>query len=333
MQAFNSPSQQKSGRHPAFRGCPRPLFFLILVTCLGTILPCQGQETPFAGWVGRGGLTFEFGTHVNRLGLSGNLSYVNDFAQVDGAIALLYHISHLGPRPRQTGWELQASLGALAGFGAPVGQDSLWGQFLSNLTGRTYAVGYGWTGYLDNRKTSQWTATLAVHMGNWTLASENDAYTGFIDDRFRTGTFLVRYRNGPYRVGWHTILWTGDARSEGIRKIRETDYPSRYGYKDLSEGTYGKFSHGITALEFQYLGPFRQLAQARLGLDAEQVRHLLQNVLIHDASFLPKAWVSTSNPHYPMLTPEGEPYLFQSNQEIRQARPYFHLSLNPSLAY
>ncbi|MEO0898828.1 MAG: polymorphic toxin type 23 domain-containing protein [Bacteroidota bacterium] len=314
-------------RSPFLRLC----FLTLLLTGLGfSSLKAQFEISP--RFQGTAGLAIRFGTHVNQVGITGNLAYLEDFVQINAAVRLTYNVTQLGPKPQIPGWELQSSLGAVVAYG-PNYQAQTFLTPISSQLGRRYATAYAWTWYLDQRKTSQWTATIGQHISDFTLISENDAYTGFIDDRFRTGTFAVAYRYENMEFAWSTILWTGDARSKGVQKIKETDYPSRYGYKDLSEGQYGKFSHGLSFVQARILLAFNQTAQAQIGIDSEYVRHWLQNVLIHDLIFLPENLSGSKNPHYPMIDLEGEPFLFQKDQKVKPASFYLNLALNPSLFY
>jgi hypothetical protein len=278
------------------------------------------------------GLRIWLGTPANQVGLDLRAAYRWRMLQINGGTALMYNFSHLGPRPSQPGPEWQTYLGVVAGFGPRLDQRSPFLHPLSHQTGRRYAVGYALKGYLDAMHTSQITGMLGLQVGPWSILSENDAYTGRLDDRFRTGTLAVAYQRDSLRLGLSCILWTGDPRSEGVERIADGEV-GRFGYKDLSQGIYGKFSHGILALEASYLLPYDQMAQLRVGIDAEQIRDGLQNRFIHDLPYLPERWVSVHNPHYPPLTKTGEPYLGRPEQRIRPARPYLQIGLNPGLFY
>ncbi|MCI4666621.1 MAG: polymorphic toxin type 23 domain-containing protein [Bacteroidia bacterium] len=308
-------------------------FSLILI--LLTLIPVSksfGQFELNPSFIGTGGVSIRLGKYVNQVGLIGQLAYLEEFVQINAQLRLTYNFTQLGPRPKLPGWEVQSSLGAVVAYG-PDYPAQMFLSPISSQLGRRYATGYAWTYYWDQMKTSQWTATIGQHISDISLISENDAYTGFIDDKFRTGTFAVLYRVDNYELAWNTILWTGDTRSKGVKRVKETEYPAKYGYKDLSNGLYGAFSHGITALQAKALLPFNQAVQAQLGLDSERIRHMLQNQLIHDMVFLPENWVKAKNPHVPMLDNDGQPFLFKDGQAIKAAALYFNLALNPTLFY
>lgn len=305
---------------------------MVLAFVLLGLSKSQAQFEIGRGFLGMGGLAIRLGSYVNQVGITGQLAYLEDFIQINGHLRLTYNFSQLGPRPRIPGWEFQASLGAVLAYGPNYSVQPFLSPVSSQL-GRRYATGYAWTYYRDQMKTSQWTATIGQHLSDVSIISENDAYTGFIDDRFRTGTLAFFYRYENYEFGWNTILWTGDTRSEGVRKIKESDYPAKHGYKDLSTALYGGFSHGISCLQAKVLLPYNQVAQAQLGLDSERIRHFLQNELIHDMIFLPENWVKAKNFHVPMIDKEGDPYLFKNGQELKSAVLYFNVGLNPTLFY
>jgi hypothetical protein len=135
--------------------------------------------------------------------------------------------------------------------------------------------------------------------------------------------------------GINNLLWTG---ANG-KRINDANYPSRFGYMDLTNAQYGNLSHGILGFQFQYLSTKNyyaygnQTIQFNAGLDAEQIRNVIQNKIIHDMYFLPKAWQKTKNAHIPMISEDGNPYLFKENQKIKKPSLYLNGALNPSLFY
>ena len=309
------------------------LFLWLGISSLGA-MQAQVEVGSGLGLGCSGGLSLQFGTHLNRLGLSGHLFYVRDFAQVNLHWRGTYQLSGWGPRnPALSGWETQASLGLALSWGQV---DSLPNPFVSPVslqTGRFYGVAYAYNFYFDQYQTTQRTATFGLHLYRLQIATENDALIGGIDDRYRTGSLQIHYRFPTTQVGLNTILWTGDARDRKVKRVTDSDYPSRFGYKDLSEARYGRFSHGILAATLKQDLGFGQLVEVQAGLDAEQIRHGLQNRFIHDMMFVPDGIIKAKNVHYPMLTPSGEPYLYRPDQRIRPARFFFQAGLNPEFCY
>lgn len=293
----------------------------------------HGQEAwPLpSGLILSGGLKVDLGFPINRIGMLLQASYTWDFVTLNGLLAGQYQFSHLGPRPMQPGWEWQTGLGAVVGWGPPRQDTHPFQHLVANQTGRFYALGYAWKYYRDPMQTSQLTGLLGLNFGPWEILSENDAYTGLVYDRYRTGGVSVAYRHHSFRFTVFNTLWTGDPYQQP--RVKDSDYPARYGYKDLSRAPYGHFSHGILGVQVMAALPYYHLGQVSLGIDAEQIRNFVQNRMIHDMYFLPKNWTQVRNAHYPMLDQQGEPFLYQPEQQVRRPRPYFSLGLNPTLFY
>lgn len=308
---------------------------ILLYLCLMLTFSVGNAQIQLPDFLGlNGGLSFSFGSTLNRTGFSVQAYYLRDFVQLNVQVRGHYNFSSFGPRPRIPGWELQSAIGAVVGFGPPIENDvNPFLSPLSNQTTRRYAAGYAFHMYWDQMKTSQFGGSAGIHIERFQIISENDALSGLIDDRFRTGAVLFRYRLEDMQVGISSILWTGDTRSEGTFKVRESEYPARFGYKDISQGTHGHFSHGILALQVQRNLGLGQVAQLQLGLDSEWVRHVLQNRLIHDMWFVPQAINKAKNPHLPMLDKEGNPYLFRKDQSVKSTSFFFSADLNPGLFY
>ena len=129
-----------------------------------------------------------------------------------------------------------------------------------------------------------------------------------------------------------TELWTGNA-SDGIKSVHEPSAQARFGHKDLSESHFGRTSHGMLSFAFTKAAGLTQYMRAKVGVDDERVRHILQNKIIHDMPFIPSALVPHQNLHVPMLDKEGRPYLNPETQELRETRAVWQLQLNPSQFY
>lgn len=301
----------------------------LLACCLLSISAVRAQQS--LGFTG--GLSLTAGWPVNRAGLTGAVYYVRDFVQVSVSARGCWVLRGLGPRPFPAGPEFQVQAGVLGGFGPRRFDAHPFHTAIANQTGRQYAAAYAFSWYIDRFSTTQRSGTLAVHIGRLQLATENDALGGGLDDRFRTGAFGIQYRFDAWTLGLQSVLWTGDARGAGVKKVTDSAYPARFGYRDVSQVPYGRFSHGILSLQAQALMPWSQIGHASLGIDAEQVRHFLQNRLIHDMPFIPDRWIKAKNLHYPMLDRTGMPYLFLPGQQVRKPRPVVQAGLNGGLFY
>ena len=78
-----------------------------------------------------------------------------------------------------------------------------------------------------------------------------------------------------------------------------------------------KTSHGILYGSLSYNLPYRQDAFVKIGIESEEIRHLIQNRLIHDLIFLPKS-VKHHSSHYPRLDELGCP-VFEKNHAKKKS--------------
>ncbi len=270
------------------------------------------------------GLTVYLGNKTDRIGIfvGGWVRY--DFVQLNPGIRVYYNFKNFGPPGKY--WELDTYAGLLFSWGK---RDSIDNPFITNVSNQTmrrYSFAYSYNVYCDGIGTSQKTGTVAVQIDKISLITENDLF-GDNKDRFRTASATIQYRHEKTIFGLSCILWTGE---NGMR-ITGTNYPSRRGYKEPAR--FGEYSHGILCLQVQQDLGYGQNIRADAGIDAEQVRHAVQNKVIHDFIFLPEKWVKNPSSHVPMLDTENSMYLYQSGQKIRKPTPYFNIAANPSLFY
>jgi hypothetical protein len=125
----------------------------------------------------------------------------------------------------------------------------------------------------------------------------------------------------------NNTLWTGNGNDKNVKTIRESDF-ARFGYKDLSEARHGQYAHGLLSAQWDQAFSYGQTARLNVGGDAEQIRNVFQNKIMHDMYLWPAKWNSAKNPHVPMLDSEGKPYLYKEGQQVRKAKFYFNLGLN-----
>ncbi|MCS7077224.1 MAG: polymorphic toxin type 23 domain-containing protein [Bacteroidia bacterium] len=269
------------------------------------------------------------GMPINRLGVVAGVGIAYQHIQVQTQVRMHYAFTHWVQTKRTP--ELQYSLGGLLTWGSP-NMLFIHELMYQNFTPYVHAVGYTHHWYVDRVKTSQRTGSISLQIHKCFFLMENDVFAGQGRDDFRTGAFKLIYQvNSLHAVGLSSILWTG--MSQGGIRVDSSIYPARFGYKDLSNTLYGRQSRGILSVQYSYFYPFLGILQGEAGIDAEPIRHLFQNKLIHDMPFLPKDWNRAKNPHYPMLDEEGKPYIDPSRQRIRKARPYFQVSVAPSSFY
>jgi len=279
-------------------------------------------------WRAEIGVELGIGSVVNRLGVTvkGYCGF-NDL-QANARIAGYYGLSGYGPPvPRP---EFQAAVGVTLGFGRKSSDPDPFLSPVGNQTGRMNSVGYSYMLYLDTVRTSQLSGQVSLQFDKFQFLTENDALAFLAFDRFRTGAFMFAWRDGDAKAGVKAMLWTGNPR--GAKRIQDPGYPSRFGYKDLSENLYGRFSSGMLAVFFQKKIPFFSDAVVEAGIDAEQVRNIFQNGF-HDLISFPAAWNRSKTPHYPMLDTDGRPFLNLPGQKIRPARFFFFCGLDSPAFY
>lgn len=286
-----------------------------------------------SNWGFNFGITSALGTKFNRIGIFAQTFYCYEFAQVNAGVKALYSFKNLGPKAKYI--ELQTTSGFLLSFGKTKADSNYFFSPIANQTHKKNSFAYSYNIYFNKIKTTQTTGTLAFEINNFSIVTENDIFSRGYYDRFRTGALLLQYRYNNISFGINNLLWTG---ANG-KRVDDANYPSRFGYIDLSNSQYGNLSHGILGLQFQYVPTKNyytygnQTIQFNAGVDAEQIRNVVQNKIIHDMYFLPKAWQKTKNAHIPMISEDGNAYLFKENQKIKKPSLYLNGALNPSLFY
>ena len=280
---------------------------------------------------GKLGVSFQFGTHMNRLGLTYQLYYINQFMQFGHGALIQYNFKSLGPPIKFGEAQFYSSVQVLWN------ESNKYNRHLLNeyviMANKRNAAGYLWRYYLDQANTSQATGGVNVSSGQFTFIMEND-FLGFYKghhDKYRTGSWGVFYNKNDFLVMLQSTLWTGNA-NESVR-ILNSNYPNQNAYKDLSNAHFGKLSHGILALRLDGALGLGQTYRIESGIDAEPVRHFFQNKLIHDLIRKTHPSKPQRNPHVPMLQPNGMPYLYQPNQDIKPAEWYFQMGMNNFMFY
>jgi hypothetical protein len=275
------------------------------------------------------GLNIALGTHFQRVGVVLNAAYVNDHFQANAETRLYFNLRSLGPRKKHG--EITTSLGVLYGYGNKNTWYNPFYNSVSNQTGYKYAVAYSYNAYWNKIKTSQRTGIIALQFDKITVISENDLWAPPSLDKFRTAAFLVQFQNDSlFQAGINFSMWTGKM---GFQ-TPSTDSHFRFGcYMDTVGSIYPNYSHGLMSGQFKYYLGYGQNAQANIGVDAEQVRNVVQNKIIHDMRFLPKSWIKNKNCHIPMLDDKGNQYLYREDQKIRPAKFCFNLGANEGIFY
>jgi hypothetical protein len=275
------------------------------------------------------GAHLALGTHVQRVGLSFNAFYVKDIVQINGETRFYFNAKNLGPAKRYE--EAVTSLGMLLGFGE---RSSSYNPFLScvsNQTGHRYSVAYAYNLYHNRIGTAQRTGIIALQFNRISFITENDIFAKAILDRFRTGAFLLQYQHDSlFQAGVNCSMWTGQ-----MGKVTATDSKQIYPgcYMDTTGGVYTNYSHGLLSAQLKWNAGYSQTIQMNAGVDAEQVRHVMQNKLIHDMKWMPQKLQKVKNCHIPMLDENGNAYLFKEGQKIKPAKVYLNVYSNAGVFY
>lgn len=290
----------------------------LLVFVLLPILS-YGQDYVSQHFGGTIGVSVNFGSHINSLGLTFNGYWTDYFIQINAKSSLHFHLTNLGDR--KNFFESRTAIGAVLLAGKK-DRDTIDFQLdaINHQTKYNLGLGYNYILYHDNKKTSQRSGGFAVHVKSFTAYHENDIFAGQGRDRFRTGQFHFAYHHQDYKLGIGVKMWTGETR--GGKHVDIVNDKIRGGYKTLDHLNYGKTSHGILYGSLSYKLPYRQDAFVKIGMESEEIRHLIQNRLIHDLIFLPKS-VKHHSSHYPRLDEFGCP-VFEKNH-AKKNRLYFQL--------
>ncbi len=301
------------------------LFLLVLKSnCFCSLLYTQEYFIAY-------GVSFNCGTKINRLGLFVQGGLVADYFQLNIGCRTYYNLSTFGPS--KPGFELQTNAGVLFGYGGLRKRASKFYSSIENQTLYKNSIAFSYNYYFDKQNTSQPTGLLALEFSKFSIWHENDLFGKSAADKYRTAAFKFAYTDTVFRLAVNVKMWTGD--TKGQPRVRNNSYPARAGYIDMSEETFGSFSHGILSLQADYALPYSQFARIDMGIDSEKVRHVFQNKIIHDWIFIPENWLKPEsyNLHIPMLDKNGRQYLFNSDQQIENTQFYINFSGNPGLFY
>ncbi len=287
---------------------------------------CVGVHAQIeTGWTA--GISATFGSKIKRIGFRGNVYGYHNFAQMNLESAVYYAWNGWGPdAPR---WEGRISIGALGAWGKQkVERSNPFIQSLQNQTGKPGSFGYSYNIYLDNIGTSQTTGTFYAAGRHGRFMFENDMFAWAGEDKFRTSRVALEYRFKNTLFTIRNLLWTGDPEFELRPPVEDPDYPSKFGYYDLTKCKYCDLSHGVFALQVRQWLPYSQTIHMSWGIDSEKVRHLVQNKITHDMPIWGMEYLMEDNPHIPMLDINGEPYLFKEGQQIEPFDWFWEIGLN-----
>lgn len=295
----------------------KKLFFSLLM--LPLLL--EGQTFSNQRFGVSAGVVLNVGTHVNSIGLTFNSYYHDYFYQINAGTSLTYNFNSYGGR--KNFWESRNSLGLILLAGKKQMDPDFQLNGLLHNTRFNYGIGYNYIWYFDDAKTSQRSGGWSAHVKNFSILFENDVFGGQAKDRFRTGHLAFNYRWNDFKFTTGLYIWTGETANSTWQKVPMDQCPS--GFRLLEELPYGRTSHGIVYGGIQYHPGFGQIAQMRMGIDSEHIRHGFQNRLTHDLIFLPKK-IERNTPHYPRLDENGCAVFDKT--KVRRNKFYFQQGMN-----
>ena len=296
------------------------IFVFLVGICLKTY--AQLEQTTHYGF--NVGFVSAFGTHFQKFGIVVQGYYVYQFAQVNASVRLYDNFKNLGPKGEYA--EINAALGLCVGYGKKDVSTSstTTNQFVSsvgNQTGYRNSIAYSYNVWYNRRKTSQVTGIIALQFNHFSIISENDLLAKPVLDRFRTGALLIQYQDKNIQYAVNATLWTGQL---GRAVTNDTLFPYK-GYINTEGGVYTNYSHGLLSAQIKVSNEYGQYLQANAGIDAEQVRNVLQNKAAHT--------LFPNNYFIPMNDTTGNQYLYKKGQVIKKPKLYLNAFTNANVFY
>ncbi len=299
----------------------------IIILCIVFYSSVYGQLELHKNYGFNVGFVSSFGTHVQRFGIVIQGYGVYRFAQINASFRLYDNFKDLGPKGEHA--EMNAAVGLCVGYGNKSRERNLFLNSVSNQTGYRNSVSYSYNVWYNKIKTSQVTGIIALQFNHFSFITENDLLAKPILDRFRTGAFLIQYQDKHFQYAINCTMWTGKM---GASVRNDSVYP-RPGYLNAENGIYTNLSHGLLSAQVKYANQYGQYLQGNAGVDAEQVRNVVQNKIIHDMPFIPKKWNRAQNLHIPMVDTAGHQYLYRPEQKIKRAKLFLNAHTSPNVFY
>lgn len=275
------------------------------------------------------GVQIQVGSHQQRVGLLASAYYVKNAFNTTSELRYYYSFKALGPK--QAHGEMVFAQSVLYGYGKQRQEFNPFFSVTANHSSYSNSIVYTYFLYFNKIATTQQTGLIGFQFNNYTVLIENDLFARPSLDRFRTGAAVLQYQyNYQWQLRVKTMLWTGQM--GGKKKIASTAIPSGC-IMDTLGAVHANTSHGILAVDFNYLLNYAQQASVSAGIDAEQVRNVIQNKIMHDQVFLPKKFRRYKNCHIPVLDSNQQSYMYLPEQRIRPAKAFLQAGLNEPIIY
>ena len=274
----------------------------------------------------RCGLTYQFGSHQDRIGSQIGVYFLQEYFQINASAGYTFNFKDWGNEKNTHVTQL-----VIGGFGLFGEKRLLQNPFILvnyHQSERQFVLGYLHHFYFTSNGTNQRTGSLNLHFDHLSLLVENDFLAGQGKDRYRTSFVGVHYRQGQTVYQLENLLWTGE--TAGALQFESSTKEMPKGWKDLANNHLGTTSHGILRMGVMHYMGWGNHWQVQLGWDSELIRHQIQNKWMHNKNFIPKVWRSP-NRHFPMLDEDGKP-VFEAKAR-KPDRFYFSGSWNGWLGY
>lgn len=272
----------------------------------------------------RAGLSLQLGSHQNRVGINLSTSLGQTFANVTLQYDVLYTFKDLGYFEKS----FQHTAGIKLTTAVEEKRVNYRPAVNSPLSNHAfYEFHYLYRYYFNKWNTNQPTGEIGLNFGHFFLQHENDLLAAKSVDKFRTAAMRIGYQDSVQSISTSFILWTGNKDHPNTKRINSSDF-SRYGYFDLSDTPFGKYSHGILAMDYARQLPFANQIRVSAGYDHEKIRNAIQNKFMHDLPIWPRKWNTANSRHVPMVDKEGNSFLYKNNQKIRDGQFYWGIFLN-----
>ncbi|MGM0581070.1 MAG: polymorphic toxin type 23 domain-containing protein [Bacteroidota bacterium] len=272
----------------------------------------------------RTGLSLQLGSHQNRVGINLSTSLGRPYANITLKYDLLYTFKDFGYFEKS--FQHIAGLKLSTAFQEnPINYRSIANSPFNN--DYFYQFHYIYRYYFNKWNTNQPTGEIGLNFGHFFLYHENDLLAAKSVDKFRTAAMRIGYQDSIQSIATSFILWTGNKDHPNTKRINSSDF-SRYGYFDLSDNPFGKYTHGILAIDYARQLPFGNQIRISSGYDHEKIRNSIQNKFMHDLPIWPQKWNTAKSRHVPMVDQEGNAYLYRENQKLREGKFYWGVFLN-----
>jgi len=280
-------------------------------------------------------MTTNLGSPENNIGFKVIGEYYTD-TEIELALAydIRYHFDNFGPDINHLEHSLIGTINYV--WGDRIESDDNDLSYIKFMDSRRFknAFGYTWQRFFNDIGTSQNVGAFHMRFNKTVTQFSNDVFANTNGkDRYRTGGFSFGFYEKETLFMAKLLIWTGDSHCKEMRKIRDSNYPARWGYRDITDCNYGRMSHGILSFGVTHDMGYGQTVGSYFGLDSEYIRDFVQNKVFHDLYFIPRFMNKAKNLHLPMKTENGANYLFEDGQKVRSDRFVWQFSLNPSSLY